>query len=95
MGNYFLLFIIQMPSYFDQQNIKHKKACEIKFNELKKHIVSIDENGKLNEWALAMGHIQELENKLEEQAKQIEEYKAFFNLMNKLLPKNTDKFLKE
>lgn len=83
-----------MPSYFDQQNRKQKKACELKFIELKKHIVSIDENGKLNEWSLAMGHIQEMENKLEEQAKQLEEYKTFFVLMNKLLTNNNNKPLK-
>ena len=64
-----------------------KKECADKYDELKKHITSKDENGKLNEWFLAHKHMADLENKLQEQEKQIEEYRSFFSFMRKLLPR--------
>ena len=64
-----------------------KKECADKYDELKKHITSKDESGKLNEWFLAHEHIVELESKLQEQEKQIEEYRSFFSLLRKLLPR--------
>jgi hypothetical protein len=64
-----------------------KKECADKYNELKKHITSKDEGGKLNEWFLAYEHIIDLEYRLEQQKKQIEEYQSFFSLMQKLLPR--------
>lgn len=44
---------------------------------MKKYITSKDENGKLNEWFLAHEYIVDLEIKLQQQEKQIEEYRSF------------------
>jgi hypothetical protein len=74
-------------AYYDHVAAMKKKECVDKYTELKKYITSKDENGKLNEWFLAHEHIVDLENKLEEQEKQIEEYRSFFSLMQKLLPR--------
>ena len=74
-------------AYYDHGAAMRKKECADKYAELKKHIISKDENGKLNEWFLAHKHILDLENQLEEQKKQIEEYRSFFSLMRKLLPR--------
>ena len=74
-------------AYYDHGAAMRKKECANKYTELKKHIISKDENGKLNEWFLAHEHIVELENKLEQQQKQIEEFQSFFSLMRKLLPR--------
>ena len=74
-------------AYYDNGTAMRKKECANKYAELKKHITSKDESGKLNEWFLAHEHIVDLENELEEQKKQIEEYRSFFSLMWKLLPR--------
>lgn len=74
-------------AYYDHRVAMRKKECADKYAELKKHITSKDESGKLNEWFLAHEHIVELESKLQEQEKQIEEYRSFFSLLRKLLPR--------
>jgi hypothetical protein len=74
-------------AYFDRGAAMRKKECADKYAELKKHITSNDENGKLNEWSLAHEHMVHLENQIEEQEKKIEEYESFFSLMQKLLPR--------
>jgi chromosome segregation ATPase len=74
-------------AYYDHGAAMRKKECADKYAELKKHITSKDENGKLNEWFLAHEHIVDLESKLQQQEKQIEEYRSFFSLMRKLLPR--------
>lgn len=74
-------------AYYDSEAAMRKKKCNDKYVELKKHITSKDENGKLNEWFLAHEHIVTLESKLQQQEKQIEEYRSFFSLMQKLLPR--------
>lgn len=74
-------------AYYDYGEAMRKKECADKYAELKKHITSKDESGKLNEWFLAHEHIVELESKLQEQEKQIDEYRSFFSLMRKLLPR--------
>lgn len=74
-------------AYYNHGAAMRKKECADKYAELKKHITSKDESGKLNEWFLAHEHIVELESKLQEQEKQIEEYRSFFSLMRKLLPR--------
>lgn len=74
-------------AYYDHGAVMRKKECAEKYVELKKHITSKDENGKLSEWFLAHEHIVDLEHQLEQQKKQIEEYQNFFSLMRKLLPR--------
>lgn len=74
-------------AYYDNGAEMRKKECADKYAELKKQITSNDENGKLNEWFLAHEHIVDLESKLQQQEKQIEEYRSFFSLMRKLLPR--------
>lgn len=74
-------------AYYNHGAAIRKKECADKYAALKKHITSKDENGKLNEWFLAHEHIVDLENQLEQQKKQIEEYQSFFSLLRKLLPK--------
>ncbi len=74
-------------AYYDHGEAMRKKECADKYAELIKHITSKDENGKLNEWFLAHEHIVDLESKLQQQEKQIEEYRSFFSLMRKLLPR--------
>ena len=74
-------------AYYDRRAAMRKKECADKYAELKKHITSKDENGKLNEWFLAHEHIVDLESKLQQQEKLIEEYRSFFSLMRKLLPR--------
>jgi uncharacterized protein YydD (DUF2326 family) len=73
-------------AYLDMGAANRKKAIADKYDELKKHIRSLDENGKVNEWFLAYEHIIHLENELKEKKKQIEEYQSFFSLLRKLLP---------
>ena len=73
-------------AYLDMGAAIREKAIADKYDELKKHIRSLDENGKVNEWFLAYEHIIHLENELEEKKKQIEEYRSFFSLLRKLLP---------
>ena len=74
-------------AYYDHGTAMRKKKCADKYDDLKKHITSKDESGKLNEWFLAHEHIVDLENQLEEKKRQIEEYRSFFSLMRKLLPR--------
>ena len=74
-------------AYYDHGAAIRKKECADKYDELKKHITSKDESGKMNEWFLAHEHIVYLESKLQQQEKQIEEYRSFFSLMRKLLPR--------
>jgi len=74
-------------AYFDHGEAMRKKECADKYAELKKHITSKDESGKMNEWFLAHEHIVDLEYQVEQQKKQIEEYQSFFSLLRKLLPR--------
>lgn len=76
-------------AYYDHGAAMRKKECADKYDELKKHITSKDESGKLNEWFLAHEHILDLESKLQQQETQIEEYRSFFSLMRKLLPRES------
>lgn len=73
-------------AYLDMGAAIREKAIADKYDELKKHIRSLDENGKVNEWFLAYEHMVHLENELEQKNKQIEEYRSFFSLLRKLLP---------
>jgi hypothetical protein len=74
-------------AYYDHGAAMRKKECADKYAELKKHIASKDNNGKLNEWFLAHEHIVDLEYQLEQQKMQLEEYHSFFSLLRKLLPR--------
>ena len=74
-------------AYYNHGVAMRKKECADKYAELKKHITSKDESGKLNEWFLAHEHIVDLESKLKQQEKQIEEYRSFFSLLRRLLPR--------
>ena len=76
-------------AYFDHEAAERRRICAEKFEELKKHIVSQDENGKFNEYFLAHEHIYYLENRLKEQEEQIREYRSFFSLLSKLLPRQS------
>ena len=73
-------------AYLDMGAAIREKAIADKYDELKKHIRSLDENGKVNEWFLAYEHMVHLENELEQKNKQLEEYQSFFSLLRKLLP---------
>lgn len=73
-------------AYLDMGAAIREKAIADKYDELKKHIRSLDENGKVNEWFLAYEHMIRLENELKEKKKQIEEYQSFFSLLRKLTP---------
>ena len=74
-------------AYLDMGAAIREKAIADKYDELKKHIRSLDENGKVNEWFLAYEHMIHLENELEQKKKQIEEYRSFFSLLRKLTPR--------
>jgi 4-hydroxyphenylpyruvate dioxygenase-like putative hemolysin len=76
-------------TYYEQGYVFRKKECANKYVELKNHITSKDKNGKLNKWFLAYEHIIDLEKQLEQQKKQIEEYRVFFSLMRNLLPRES------
>ena len=54
---------------------------------LKEHISSKDESGKLNEFFWAHTYLCMMEEKIENQNKQIEEYEKFFSMLNSFLPK--------
>ncbi len=75
-------------AYFDHLGYARRKEQADKFEELKKHIRSLYENGKLNEWFLASQHIYDMEQKLAEQAEQIKKYQNFFDLLKSFLPTN-------
>lgn len=72
-------------AYYDHGAAMKRKECADKYEELKTHITSKDENDQLNEWFLAHEHMIVLENQIEEQKMQIEEYRNFFSLMRKFL----------
>lgn len=74
-------------AYYDHGEALRIKERAEKYEELKKFISSKDENGKINEWVLAHNHIVSLEQEMEEQKKQIEEYEKFFSMMQSLLPR--------
>lgn len=54
---------------------------------LKEYISSKDENGKLNEFFWAHTYLSMMEEKIENQNKQIKEYEKFFSMLNNFLPK--------
>jgi len=62
------------------------KKILTKFMEL---AVSQDANGKISEWYQAHEYIREMERKLEEQKKQIQEYQTCFALIGKFIPKHS------
>jgi cell fate (sporulation/competence/biofilm development) regulator YmcA (YheA/YmcA/DUF963 family) len=73
-------------AYLDHAAANRRKAISDKYDELKKHIRSLDENGKVSEWFLAYEHMIHLEYELEQKNEQIKEYQSFFSLLRKLLP---------
>jgi chromosome segregation ATPase len=73
-------------AYLDMGAAIREKAIADKYEELKKHIRAVDENGKVNEWFLAYEHMIHLENELKQKDEQIKEYQSFFSLLRKLLP---------
>ena len=74
-------------AYYDHSVEVRRRECEKKYEELKKFILSTEKTGKLNEWFLASEHIDDMEKKIIEQEKQIEEYSNFFSSLQKLLPR--------
>lgn len=74
-------------AYLDNTTVLRKKQCAEKYEHLKKHITSKDDNMKLNEWFLAHEHMVDLETQLVQYKKQVEEYQKFFKMMSSLLPK--------
>jgi cell fate (sporulation/competence/biofilm development) regulator YmcA (YheA/YmcA/DUF963 family) len=73
-------------AYLDHAAANRQKAISDKYDELKKHISSLDENGKVSEWFLAYEHMIHLEYELKQKNEQIKEYQSFFSLLRKLLP---------
>ncbi len=51
-----------------------------KYEELKIHIKSLDENNIINEWFPAHEYLILMEEQLKEQDKQLQEYKEFFSM---------------
>lgn len=74
---------------YDHGEAIRKNKCEDKYNELKKFITSQDENGILNEYYMAYDHLIDMEKEIKKQKEQINEYRTFFSLMQKLTPKGT------
>ncbi len=75
--------------YFDNELERRRKLCLENYNDLKKSITKIDENGKLNGFLLALEHMKDMENQLKEQQDKLNKYTSFFNMLNSLLPNNT------
>jgi len=73
-------------AYLDHAAANRRKAISEKYDELKKHIRSLDENGQVSEWFLAYEHMIHLENELKQKDEQIKEYQSFFSLLRNLLP---------
>lgn len=60
-----------------------EKECENKFEELKKFITLVENV----EWTSALWHIEKLEKQIEEQEKEIKQYRNFFATLQNLMPK--------
>jgi len=69
-------------AYLDHSETAFDKRCKEKYEELK---ISLKDNE--NSFHNALHHIRDMEEELKTQEKQIAEYRKFFNLLQKLLPK--------
>ena len=74
-------------AYYDHGAAMRKQEELDKYIELKKHITSKDNNGKINEWVLAHFHMVDMENELKEKESKIKEYENFFSMMSNLMPR--------
>lgn len=75
-----------MMAYYDRIEAERKEKAKEKFEELKKHISSLDENNRINEFFPALEHMMEMEIRLEEQDKALKRYRAFFVMLRDLTP---------
>jgi chromosome segregation ATPase len=74
--------------YYDGSTANYYKDKE-KYDALKKHISSLDENQKLNEWYPALKHMNRMESDIVELQEKVEKYQKFFSLLSSLLPKQS------
>ena len=72
--------------HFEAARYKARKENFEKFMALAE---SQDKNGKINEWFQAHEYIVEMERKIEEQKKQLQEYQSCFNLIGKFIPRHS------
>jgi hypothetical protein len=63
-----------------------KKRLE-NYEELKEFISKVGKDGNLSEWYEAYQHIRKIEMEKEELENKLAEYKSFFGLLQKLMPK--------
>ena len=75
--------------HYDHVKAARNKANREKYEELKKFITSSNKKGKLSDWFPAHEHILSMENTIERQNKQIQEYRNFFSSLSLLMPRKS------
>ncbi len=70
-----------------QRHIKAKKEAFTKLMNSLRHSEEFESLTEVTDKHLAWEAIRDLEKKVEEQSKEINEYKGFFNVLYKFLPK--------
>lgn len=72
-------------AYYDRTEALRKQASKEKYEELKKMLITPDEN-KLNNFFPAYEHLRDMELIIEKQNAELKKYKEFFVMLNNLLP---------
>jgi hypothetical protein len=74
-------------AYYDHGAAMEAKEDEAKYLELKNWLMSKNDKGEINEWFRARRHLIRMEAEIEKQDIQLKEYKQFFEMLQKLLPR--------
>ena len=76
-------------SIYDRVSAERRKKSKEEYEKLKSFICSKEEDNSLSEFFLAYEHLRDMEIKLEQQEKELKEFKDFFKVMSKFLPKKS------
>jgi hypothetical protein len=74
-------------AYYDHTEAQRKLKMKETYDALKKHLGSLDENKKTNEFMLALPHIYNMEHDMKEMKEELDRYRSFFKTLSTLMPK--------
>ncbi len=75
--------------YLDHAKEARKREARESYDALKKVLGSKDKKQKLNAFFPALSHIEDMETEIAEKEVKIKEYRDFFAMLDKLLPRRS------
>jgi hypothetical protein len=76
---------------YDRAEAARKEKAKESYEALKKHITSVGDDNKVNDFLFAYDHIRDMEKTIERQTEELKKYREFFIMLDKLTPGRKNK----